>query len=109
MRFQSFQAGGPAAAFMQDPAAAARTLRGWAWPLKVGLISAALVAAVPLLLTAVVALGTGLLVFGVCRLIVLAGDALGLDATPAPRGVDRTDAADPLRDNVRVVKVERHG
>ncbi|BAM05308.1 hypothetical protein [Phycisphaera mikurensis] len=109
MRFETFQSG-PGAAFMRDPAAAARTLRGWAWPLKVGLVSAAIVAAVPLLLTAVVALGTGVLAFGICRLIVLAGDALGIDATPKPREVGPpADLGDPLRRNVRVVNVERTG
>ena len=102
MRFETFQTG-PAAAFLHDPAAAARELRRWAWPLKTGLIAAALVAAVPLLLTAVVALGTGLLVFGVCRLVVLAGDALGLDG----RASADARAGTPARSNVRVVGVTR--
>lgn len=106
------QPGGPGAAFLRDPAAAGRALRRWAWPLKAGLVSAALVAAVPLLLTAVVALGTGLLVFGACRLVVLAGDALGVGGPglggpgaggPRPVGVD------PRRSNVRVVRVQRQG
>ena len=103
------QARGPGAAFLHDPAAAGRALRRWAWPLKAGLVSAAVVAAIPLLLTAVVALGTGLLVFGLCRLVVLAGDAIGV-LGPDPRpAVSRPVGVDPLRSNVRVVRVERQG
>lgn len=107
---------GPGGAFLRDPLATGRALRRWAWPLKAGFVSAAVVAAVPLLLTAVVALGTGLLVFGVCRLLVIAGDAIGLDSPRSDARVGPATTPSPSqpftpgveRENVRVVSMRRN-
>jgi hypothetical protein len=72
------------------------------WPLRLGLLSAAVVVALPLAVVVLGGLAVGLLVYFVARLVEGVGQSLGGGGGSVEAGPTRAD--DPMRENVRVIQ-----
>ncbi len=73
-----------------------------AWPAKMGVLAAAVVGVLPLLLIVLAALTAGVLVYVICR--GLAGVGAFFTGLGSGRAADDgASVSDPLRENVRVV------